>query len=96
MGWGVVGCCSRSGNEGRIWDLLQGGSDVSRGEQVQVCMLCWGKGKAGWVLSCSPQLLPHSTDAKTEAILGWSCRAWVWIWAVVGWRRGAVGVGTQT
>lgn len=92
----MVGCSSGPGSEGRIWDLLQEGSDVSRGEQVHVCMPCWGKGRAGWVLSCPPQLFPHSTDAKAEAILGGGHGAWVWIWAVVGWRRGAVGVGTWT
>lgn len=56
----------------------QEGSHISRGGKFEVCMWCWGAGRAGWVLSCPPQLLPLSTDAKAEATLGWGCRAWAW------------------
>ena len=52
----------------------------------------WGAGRAGWVLSRSPQPLPHSTDGRAEAILSWGCRPWVWGCAALG----AVGVGTWT
>lgn len=41
---GGVGCCSGPGSEGRLWDLLQEGSDVSRGEQVHVCCRVGGRG----------------------------------------------------
>ena len=69
--WGWWGIVLGKGVEGSIWDLLQEGSDMSRGKENDVCMLCWGKGRAGRVLSCPPQLLPHSTDAKVEATLSW-------------------------
>lgn len=93
---GVVGCCSGKGVRAGFWDLPQEGSDMSGGKEIDVCMLCWGRGRAGWVLSCPPQLLPHSTDAKVEATLSWGYRAWIWVWVVPGWRREAVGVGTWT
>lgn len=65
---------------------FQEGSHMSKGEEVDVYILCWGCLGAGWVLSCP---LPHSICAKAEAMLGWGCTA-------PGCRRGAVGVRTWT